>query len=502
MTPARRRRLTAVEDTPGRVVLYTRVSAVMGRGGETFHSPALQIDAMRGLTGRLGMREVLPPDGTPVQDIDVSGRTFARGGLEVIRAMAEARQIDAVAVYDLSRLGRHVRESLNFIAELRELGVTVISTREQIDDSTQGQFMLGQYLLLAELYSNQIGDGWAGTIRRLAELGRHHGAPPLGYLRSAGALEVDPVLGPLVSRAFEDYAAGAPVAEVTRRFNAAAGRQIHRGTLKRLLANGTYLGKVKHHDDLLPGNHPALVTPQVWEAVQARRRRDGATPSRTLAVAHSLAGLVVCDRCSRGLLKLRHTRGYVLLTHPSGIEVATTCRPGGEDPDLRSRARPIVFGSPPLAAVEQEVLTQLADYARDLVADVNARGRRESARARAIAGEHRLTRNLAADRQALAQLTIDYAKRQITAEAYQAATAALQASIAAAQTRLDQTRAAAAAPLAADVVPLVERLTTLWPDMSPAERNQALRALISQIRIRPGTRVREPVTGRVTLIHP
>lgn len=118
------RRPAAVPDHPRRVVLYARVSALMDRGGDNFHSPTVQVGAMRRVT--TGMVEV-----AVIEDLDRSGRTFDREGIGRIRAMAERREIDALAVYDVSRLGRNVRESLNVLAELAGLGVTILSACEQ-----------------------------------------------------------------------------------------------------------------------------------------------------------------------------------------------------------------------------------------------------------------------------------------------------------------------------------------------------------------------------------
>src|SRR5690242_4267650 len=108
-----RARQRPVPDKSGRVVLYARVSALMDRGGDNFHSPTVQVTAMRRITA--GMREV-----AVIEDLDASGRNFERDGINRIRRMAERGEIDALAVYDVSRLGRNVRESLTFLADLAD----------------------------------------------------------------------------------------------------------------------------------------------------------------------------------------------------------------------------------------------------------------------------------------------------------------------------------------------------------------------------------------------
>lgn len=121
--------------TPRRQVSYIRVSALMGRGGEQFHSPDLQLQAIREMAGRTQAIEV-----AVVQDIDRTGRDFNREGIRQVMAMARNHEIDVVGFYDLSRFGRNLAESLGHIRELHDLGVSVASTVENFDDSPEGQF--------------------------------------------------------------------------------------------------------------------------------------------------------------------------------------------------------------------------------------------------------------------------------------------------------------------------------------------------------------------------
>ena len=48
------------------------------------------------------------------------------------------------------------------------------------------------------------------------------------------------------------------------------GRPFNRGALFYLLRNRTYLGMIVHRDKVHPGMHPAIVDPELFEAVQDR----------------------------------------------------------------------------------------------------------------------------------------------------------------------------------------------------------------------------------------
>ncbi len=66
-------------------------------------------------------------------DDNVSGMNFDRRGLDTLTAAVQAKQINAVLVKDLSRLGRHRTQTALFIDYLREHQVRVISVTEGVD---------------------------------------------------------------------------------------------------------------------------------------------------------------------------------------------------------------------------------------------------------------------------------------------------------------------------------------------------------------------------------
>ena len=67
-----------------------------------------------------------------------------------------------------------------------------------------------------------------------------------------------------------------------------------RGSLAHLLANRVYIGEVRHKDQHYPGEHDAIITSDLWEAVQARLsdRRDDRRSARNLRHGNLLGGLL------------------------------------------------------------------------------------------------------------------------------------------------------------------------------------------------------------------
>jgi hypothetical protein len=63
-------------------------------------------------------------------------------------------------------------------------------------------------------------------------------------------------------------------ARITRREGAAGGRPFSRGHLYRILSNPVYIGQIAHKDEVFAGQHPAIVEPELWEAVQAQLKAN------------------------------------------------------------------------------------------------------------------------------------------------------------------------------------------------------------------------------------
>jgi site-specific DNA recombinase len=504
------RRLAAVpQPERDRAVAYIRVSAVGGRDAEQFHSPDLQHHAIVDLLHRRGLREV-----ARIEDIDRTGRDFNRAGIQQVLAMARARQVDVVALYDLSRLGRNTGETLRVITDLHDLGVAVASTAEQIDDSPEGQFMLTQFLSMAQLYSDQMGRRWRHAHEHMAREGRQVGQPPIGYRQTdtgrvtargravhRGPMAVDPVLGPAVTRAFHDYAAGVRVREIATTLSDLRGRPIWPAQVRAMLRRPFYRGLVTYKGALYPGTHQPLVDERTWEACQRRIAADAKESPRRLQVAHALSGLAACDACgSSAVLRSTYEGGQYRAGDPP-----RRSRPGAKrvtrlgcprQSDLRACTG---CGAMPAAEVETVVLDQLATYLRRLRVDDREQAGRRARQAQARADATHLRAEIRRTRAARSRLAVDLAHRIIPAEVYKDADGELSE----AEQRLS--RALAAAESQEGLAPrraanASAELLRLWPDATVPERNRMLRAVVASVRLRPSAYYRQPASERVEVV--
>lgn len=480
------RKLRAVPDNPSRVVCYIRVSALMGRGGEDFHSPEIQLSAIRRSIAMAGLREVAVID----DDIDQTGRTFDRDGIDRVREMADAGQIDAVAVYDLSRLGRNVLESLQFIKWLADRGVGVISTCENVDTSTPaGTLMLTQFLSIAQFRSDEIGRHWASIIARRAEQGLTHGTTATGYIKSGKQLVIHPVEGPAMRLAFEQYAEGLAIGEIARQLAVTLGRNQYSTELKKRYKKVVYLGQVILHGRVLPGQHERLVDDATWQACQDRMAAERWVPSRHLGPTWSLVGLTYCPNG-------HHVQRNPVADKHDGPKINRLKCHHGSQRGIIGRCS---VGSPRLAEVEAELLRRIAEYTRELQDDISARAARQTRVANARVEKAALDDQLKNVRSAMSRIAKEWALGRLPEHAYQESMRDLQESETALLTAIAAATRVVNLPSPTQMANLGERLLAEWPRMSPSEKNRLLRKLVKRVVVRGPAFYREPEADRVVV---
>ena len=176
---------------------------------------------------------------------------------------------------------------------------------------------------IAEFYSRNLANEVIKGLNQKVKSGGTTGRAPLGYnnvtLRGADGkeqrtVEVDPLRGPLMKRAFELYAKGDWTIEALAGHLSAMGlttrasanipsKPINETSLHRLLGSTYYMGIVSLNGVRYPGQHQALVDESIWHQVQGimASHRNG---ERTRKHPHYLKGTVYCGTCGNRLIIL------------------------------------------------------------------------------------------------------------------------------------------------------------------------------------------------------
>ena len=272
-------------------------------------------------------------------DDNISGMNFSRRGLDMLTAAVQMKQIDAVLVKDLSRLGRHRTQTALFIDFLREKQVRVISVTEDVDTfCEEDDLMIGVRGLMNDYYAKDIGKKIRAGYRQKQKDGLVI-TPPFGYWKdkNTGQIKVDPEAAVTVQHIYSLYLQGCGQKEISRRLNV-MGRKTpaqfraerlgydsqkpHKtrdgqflwtyASVKNVLAEEAYTGVlVNHRREYLGGKaravnkadwlrhenfYPVIIEKAIWQQVQTRLKQQ-ARPAVNNRTKHRYAGLLTCQEC-------------------------------------------------------------------------------------------------------------------------------------------------------------------------------------------------------------
>jgi site-specific DNA recombinase len=497
------RRLRAVPAPTGPAyAIAVRVSRVMGRSGDRFLSPEIQITASRAAVERLGGHvDTTVGDNGVFYDLDVSGATAPseRAGLGAALELVRAGALSGVAVYDLSRFSRDTAGGLAELEAIALAGGQVISATETIDiSSPHGLFATTIQLAAARLKRDESSRAWKATHQSRHERGLPHGKVPLGYLPDGnGGVAVDPLLAAVMTKAFADYAAGVTSQmAIAEQLTLLRGRLTRQGVVSRFLRNPFFTGVVSYHGDVRQGQHLALVPDEVFEAVQRRLREEFNSQPRDRVPTTCLAGLIFCGTCKRRLHSIGRNGPRLL--------------PNGELRPARlacSGMRPFGcsgIGTPQVELLEMEVRARallLASGLRDGTPELATRTARAT-RARADAAQLRAEqRELKASIGRAGSLL---ARNVYDEVEYAATVAELRRDMATVTARLYEAEASASHPgqspeRLASAAALIE---AEWNGMTPQERRAALRLFIERVELAPAAYRGQPWVERLDYPEP
>lgn len=467
MTP----RLRPVPESPERALALIRVS----KEREGMISPELQDTAIGDYCARTGLQIVERLEGLDESGSRAKSRWWAK--LDAAIGMVEDGSIDVIVVWKFSRAARNRLRWAVALDRVEAAGGRLESATEPVDASTStGRFTRGMLAELAAFESEVKGEQWKETHDRRRRNGLHHtGGHRHGYIYLPDKTwEPDPETAPLVVSLYEQYVAGKGLEALAGWLRAVGLRPRVEGThwtmrgVSSALHSGFAAGLINVHDPQcgcrkastcgrrvwLPGAHPPIITPALWDAYLVERKHRGGTPARLLAPSSPLAGLVRCGACRRAMASVgRKRQGY-----QCGNELCT------------QRSSVI------LTRAEALVLEWLRVYAEDVGRAAALAVSEKASRAAAKSSVTRLARAVSRLDTELVTLTREYTRGVIPEGAYVAARDELTRERAVAQGELDAASARlgperpsrrAAADLVAE-----------WDLLSPAALNRALSPLV------------------------
>ncbi|MEZ5655403.1 MAG: recombinase family protein [Sphingobium sp.] len=261
---------------------------------------------------------------TVYDDGGISGGTLERPALRRLLADIEAGHVDIIVVYKVDRLTRSLLDFAKLVEAFDRKGISFVSVTQSFNTTTSmGRLTLNMLLSFAqferEVTAERIRDKLAASKAKGMWMG---GMPPLGYRPDGRSLSIIDDHADIVRAIYAGYLNLGTVRELadhlkdqgiaSPRRTTGNGRNygggpFSRGQLYQILKNPIYTGhiahrrrsglskgKATHETKIYPGNHPAIISQDQWDTVQAQLKeqtqgtRRGRSPSTSL-----LAGLLV-----------------------------------------------------------------------------------------------------------------------------------------------------------------------------------------------------------------
>lgn len=293
--------------TDKRAIVYTRVSRVGDRSGESYVSPDVQREACEA-KAKLAGYDVIEI----IHEEDVSGGDADRKGYVRAIEMIETGRAEAIVIWDIWRFSRSVSDGARDIDRITKAGGDLLSTKNDIGDNTAtGRFQRNVFLAMGQMYREQAAEGFALYQARAISHGIFTASKiPFGYVKNPETrkLEVVPEEAGVIKAIFEMRAKGESWSALAKYVIANGGspKTAHRAVAW-MIANVAYLGHSRNGDNLKKNAHEAIVSQRLYEAANAVKgqtpKHNGRLTSQTL-----LNGLVYCDSCGR-TMKVNNSHG-------------------------------------------------------------------------------------------------------------------------------------------------------------------------------------------------
>lgn len=472
-------------EAPRTAAAYIRVST----DEQADQSPESQLIEIRKYAAR---NNYILPDDLVFVDEGISGkRSENRPAFQRMIGAAKEKPapFDAILLWKFSRFARNQEESIVYKALLRkQCGVDVVSVSEQLPGGPFASLIERIIEWFDEFYSIRLSQEVKRTMTVKAGRGEFQSSPSFGYRvrKEQGkktVLEPIPEEAKLVQEIFRRFVAGDGCYVIARWLNA-QGVTTHRGnafenrTVEYILRNPVYIGKLRwtptgrsrrdfgNPDTIIAdGEHEPIISQELFDAAQDQIARIksawGYKARPTYELKDWLSGLVRCADCGATLIFQRphyfkcnnYMRGRCKSSQNIRVDLLHEAVLSQLQADLESSA-PLNYTPTYLKAEQSGELPRLRSTLADL--------------------ERRSTRLLDA-----------YLGGALDLEQFTAAKASLEAAISETRENIAAAEAATATPeettamLMETIQAALQTLTS--PDVPLADKNSALRSLVSSI---------------------
>ena len=243
-------------------------------------------------------------------DRALSAKSDRRPDFQNLIRDSEKRLFEAVIVWKLDRFSRNRYDSAYYKRVLRKNGVKVISATEPISDDATGILLESMLEGYAEFYSAELSEKIKRGITENALKCKYNGGNLATgyYIDDDQYFQINEAVAPIIREAFQRYADGGTINEITEWLNASGfrnnlGRPMAKNGVTVMLKNRIYIGEYHHGEHIIPGGVPVIVTPALFQRVQERFAKNKRMPTHFKAEdEYILTTKLFCGRCGNMLI--------------------------------------------------------------------------------------------------------------------------------------------------------------------------------------------------------
>lgn len=290
---------TRTSNTIKKCVIYARVSSKeQERGG--FSIPA-QLDFLQDYARDHNYKVV--EIFTEAETAKKAGRANFNKMIELIK---KNKDIKIILAEKTDRIYRNFKDYV-ILDEFPDLEVHLVKENMIISEHAPShiKFMHGMKVLMAKNYIDNLSEEVIKGISKKCKMGYYPAKAPIGYINTVvkglHIIEVDKSVAPYIKLAYELYISTnhsfkTLAQELTARGFRINNKPIRKCNIEKIFDNPIYYGDFIHNGVTYNGVHEPIVTKELWQAVQ-NKRKYMTTPKK---IRHDFifSGLIHCAHCN------------------------------------------------------------------------------------------------------------------------------------------------------------------------------------------------------------
>ena len=257
--------------------------------------------------------------GIPIREVyadrAITGKTDRRPNFQKMMKDAEKGKFHYVIAWKSNRMGRNMLQAMINEARLQELGIRVLYTEEDFDDTAAGRFALRSMMNVNQFYSENMAEDIRRGLRDNAQNCKlTNGSLPFGYKKGEDLrYELDPPKDDIVREIFGRVACGEAFVDIANDLNARGIRTVRgnrwgKGSFHAMLVNERYRGIYIYDDIRVEGGIPRIISDELFFKVQeVLKTKKNPQGRHRVNGDYLLTGKLFCGKCKSPMVGISGT---------------------------------------------------------------------------------------------------------------------------------------------------------------------------------------------------